>query len=121
MSSIDARTRAAAEDLFDTTLLPLAEEMAARGASVMPLQPDQSKETYYVTRSRAAMVRDDFMAPSCSDVDDFERRLAAHWRALGGDREVLAAAAPRFAQAARASYALDEQDAEVNPFVYVMF
>ena len=47
------------------------------------------------------------------------RSLAAHWTALG--RDELAAAAGRFAEAAREAYALGDGDAEVSPFVYVMF
>jgi hypothetical protein len=65
------------------------------------------------------MCREDFELPSCESPEDFERALAAYWSALG--RDALAAEAPRFAAVARAVRTLDDGDAEVSPFVYVMF
>ena len=105
MSSIDS--------LFDDVLLPLA------GKPEFPLAPDPSAATYFVPREKPAMTRDDFNAPSCLDVDDFEQRLAAYWTKIG--RPELAAHAARFAEAARSVYAPATQDAEVSPFIYVMF
>ena len=105
MSSIDT--------LFDEVLLPIA------GKPDFPLAPDPAAETYFVQRERPAMTREDFTAPSCLDVDDFEQRLAAYWTRTG--RPELAARAPRFAEAARSVYAPATQDAEVSPFIYVMF
>ncbi len=81
--------------------------------------PDAACGSYYVTRPRAAMRPEDFTAPSCGSVDAFEGALRAHWEALG--RRDLVTEAPRFAAAARAAYALGDEDAEVSPFVYVMF
>lgn len=105
--------------LFDDVIAPASERLRAEGAHPFPAGPDAEAVTYYVTRPRAAMRKEDFTAPSCDGFDDFERRLAEHWRSLG--RDDLAARSARFAEAARAAYALGDGDAEVSPFVYVMF
>lgn len=102
--------------LYGDVLAPIA---AQQTVAPFPTAPDAACESYYVTRPRPAMRREDFVAPSCVDAEDFEVALAAHWRAHG--RDELAAVAPRFAQAAKHTCALGDDDAEVSPFVYVMF
>ncbi len=116
MSSTESDALAA---LFDDVIVPAAERARATGHAPFPTAPDASVESYYVKRAQPAMRREDFAAPSSEGFDDFERRLAAHWRAAG--RQDLASEAPRFAAAARAAYALGDEGAEVSPFVYVMF
>ena len=118
-STKDDEIREAAGALFDRVLAPMAESMRASGSHPFPLKPDASRDSYYVRRAKCAMTHGDFTAPSCTDFDDFERRLAAFWTAIG--RHELACKVSHFAAAARAVYALGEQDAEVSPFVYVMF
>ena len=120
MSSIrDDEVRRAVVALFDDVLAPMAEDVRASGVEPFPLKPDAARDSYYVRRSKCAMTRDDFTAPSCADFEDFERRLAVHWKALG--RHKLAGEVSHFAAAARAAYTTSEQDAEISPFVYVMF
>ena len=68
------------------------------------------------------MTRDDFTAPSCIDFDDFADRLTAHWKAL--DRHELLDGVPRIATVARTAHAAferDKPDADISPYVYVMF
>jgi hypothetical protein len=119
MSSTSPRGEAAAAALYDDVLAPLSARLRAAGRSPFPLGPDPAAASYYVTRPQRAMRPADFEAPACRTPEDFARALAAHWTALG--RDELAAEAPRFAAAAREAYALGEGDAEVSPFVYVMF
>ena len=118
MSSTDPR--AALGALFDAVIVPMAARAEAEGRAPLLSKPDASVESYYVRRPQPAMRREDFVTPSCEGFEDFERRLAAHWRALG--RFELADASTRFTEAARAVYALREDaSGEVSPFVYVMF
>src|SRR5436309_15138563 len=99
--------------LFDDELLPLA------GKPDFPLGADPSAPTYFMKREKPGMTRDDFTAPSCIGFDDFAERLAAYWTKIG--RPELAAHAPRFAEVARSVFTPGAQDAEVSPFIYVMF
>lgn len=108
--------------LFDEVLLPIAERMRTEGAQAFPLAPDVAWLSYYVRRRRSAMTRDDFTSAACADPAEFERRLAACWRALG--RHELAAQADRFAGAAvkaRPLLAADAPADEPSPYVYAMF
>lgn len=123
MSSIeDGKLRELGSAFFDDVLMPMAGRMRASGATPFLLRPDAARATYYVPRARRSMTHDDFTAPSCLDFEEFEQRLAAHWSALG--RDALAAEAGRvadLARAAHATFAPDEQDGEVSPYIYVMF
>ena len=119
MSSTSPDASATLGALFDAVIAPESARCLAACEAPFPSKPDPAVESYYVNRAQAAMTREDFTAPSCEGFDDFERRLAAHWTRLG--RGALAAAAPRFADAAREAYALADESAEVSPFVYVMF
>jgi hypothetical protein len=108
--------------LFDQVLLPMAERLRVAGVEVFPLAPDVSWLSYYVRRKRSAMSAPDFSSASCSDVDEFERRLAAHWQGLG--RRELASHAVQFGSIARAAIAAQAErpaNAELSPYVYAMF
>ncbi len=121
-STEDDKLREAAGAFFDEVLMPMAERMRASGVQPFPLQTDISRLSYYARRSTCSMTRADFLAPSCLDMEDFEQRLAAHWKALG--RHELVGAVPRVAAVARVAHAAfdrGEQDAEVSPLIYVMF
>ncbi len=108
--------------LFDEVLMPMAQRMQADGVEAFPRAPDVSWLSYYVRRKRSAMKPDDFSSASCSDVDEFEQRLAAHWQGLG--RHELVAHVSQFASIARAAiHAQADVPArvELSPYVYAMF
>lgn len=122
MSSTNAQMATVMGALFDEVVMPIAQRMRARGLQPFPLEPDVSWLSYYVRRKRASMTRDDFTGASCIDVTDLERRLAAHWQALG--RHELAAQATHFGAAASVAKALlsaDAPETELSPYVYAMF
>jgi|SoiMethySBSTD1v2_1073268.scaffolds.fasta_scaffold3542928_2 hypothetical protein len=120
MSSTDSDTfPEVVSALFDEVLAPMAEAIRASGRQPFPLKPEATCQTYYLSREKRTMTRNDFIATSCSDFADLEIRLSAYWTALG--RDDLAAEVPRFVAAARALHTHAEQDSEVSPFVYVMY
>lgn len=121
-STEDEMMAGAMGPLFDEVVLPMARRMHASGEQPFPLEPDVSWLSYYVRRKRASMTRADFTGASCVDVADLERRLAAHWQALG--RHELAAQTGRFGDAASAAKALlaaSPPEGELSPYVYAMF
>lgn len=122
-STEDGELREVIGALFDDVLMPMAERMRVSGARAFPVKPDVSRLSYYTRRhAQCSMARDDFTAPSCADFEDFECRLAAYWKDLG--RHELADQVTRIAAVARVAHAAftrSKQDAEVSPFVYVMF
>jgi hypothetical protein len=118
MSSIDdIALRTLAAPLFDALTAG-----CAPGQSPFPLGPNPRLASYYTQRTHTTMGLDDFLAPSCLDVETFGARLAAHWRAQGHPE--LAAHASRVAETARALHALYvavRPQAELSPYVYQMF
>jgi hypothetical protein len=107
---------------FDDVLMPMAERMSAKGVEPFPLKPDVSQLSYYGRRSTCSMKPADFVAPSCVDFDDLERRLAAHWKACG--RHDLAAEVSHIGAVSRSAHAAHDrakQEPEVSPFIYAMF
>jgi hypothetical protein len=108
--------------LFDEVLMPMAQRMRDADVDVFPRAPDVSWLSYYVRRRRSATVAADFSSASCSDVDEFEQRLAAHWLGLG--RHELVAQVGQFAaiaRAAREAQANVPAKVELSPYVYAMF
>jgi hypothetical protein len=108
--------------LFDDVLAPIAERMRAEGVAAFPLAPDVTWLSYYVRRRRSSMTHADFTSAACADTAELERRLAAHWHALG--RHELAGHASRIAQAAedaRPLLAAAAPAAAPSPYVYAMF
>ena len=108
--------------LFDDDLMPMAQRMQAAGVDVFPRAPDVSWLSYYVRRKRSAMVAADFSSASCSDVEEFGQRLAAHWQGLG--RHELAAQVDQFAAIARVAREAQTDvpaKVELSPYVYAMF
>lgn len=121
-STEQTELQAAIGQLFDDVLAPIAARMRADGMAAFPLAPDQSWLSYYVRRRRSSMTREDFLGPSCADAADLERRLSAHWHALG--RHELVSHVARFSEAAQAAQRLLRSarvDPDLSPYVYAMF
>lgn len=121
-STNDDKLRETIGPLFDELISPIAERRRASGTPPFPLKPDASLDTYFVPRAQVSMTRNDFTAPSCIDFDDFADRLTAHWEVLG--RDELLDGVPRIVAVARTAHAAfqrDKQDADISPYVYVMF
>lgn len=127
--STDATTRAIA-DLFNSKLLPLSEQIA-RGnpgapAAYFARKPDPAVKSYYQTRERKAMRPEDFeipgLTPVANDADRtaaLERAFTAFWTARRNP-ELLPLAGPLADLANRVRF-VEERNAEVSPFMYVMF
>ena len=105
--------------LFDELLLPMAQQLRARGAAPFPLAPDVSWLSYYVRRRRSFMTPPDFSSASCADVAELAERLRRHWQGLG--RDALAEQAGRFAAVAQVLPAGRVAESELSPYVYAMF
>ena len=127
MNSIDKRCADAALNLamaalFDEVLMPIASRMHGAGEQAFALGPDVSWLSYYARRRRSVAAPDDFTSASCAGAAEFERRLAAHWHAMG--RHALLAHVARFGQVAElARTACSGRGAqpELSPYVYAMF
>ena len=118
MSSIDT---VAVQKITD----PLFEAIIKGGApdaSVFPLGSDPELASYYLERTKTSMTREDFLAASCSNAEEFARSLEAY--SNGAGTHPLAAHAPLVAESARALRALYRDavpEAQLSPYIYQMF
>lgn len=122
MSSTDpvsGKVHEAIGRFFDQELMPLAERIRSTHPGLFLSQVDPAVGSYYVKRSKRAMSKADFEVASSADGDEFARRLASWWTATGcGALVSLAPGIGRIADQVRVE---EHDNADVSPFVYVMF
>jgi hypothetical protein len=122
MSSTDknaSKGNDAIDRFFDGELMPLASRLRASDPGVFLAKVDPAAESYYVKRTKRTMSKADFEVAACVDGAEFARRLAAHWNACGCG--ALAPLAPSIGKIADAVRVEEHDNADVSPFVYVMF
>jgi hypothetical protein len=104
---------------FDAELMPLAARLKGTDAGVFLTRADPSAQSYYVHRTRRTMSKADFEVAGCADGAELARRLVAHWNGCGCAS--LAPLAPSLGRIADAVRVEEHDNADVSPFVYVMF
>lgn len=112
---------------YDEKLLPVAKSLREKNLPLFDLKSDPSRSTYYVQRAHMTMTPGNFEEGGCQAPAELEVKLQALWKDGGvrgnGARagsEMAKLAAP-IAVLSKELYALEELDAEVSPFTYVMF
>jgi len=117
MSSINRND--AIDRFFDGELMPMAQRLRSSEPGVLLSEVDPAAGSYYIRRTKRTMSRADFEVAVCADGAEFARRLVAHWNACGcGSLTPLASSLGRIADGARVE---EHDNADVSPFVYVMF
>ena len=112
---------------YDVRLTPSAHALRKKHLTLFALEPDSSRATYYETRMRTHMAPADFEEGGCLSPDDLQSKLECLWQnggVRGGGQTVgseLSKLAAPIAALAKEIYAVEEQDADVAPFMYVMF
>jgi len=87
---------------------------------LLPQNPDSSLDSFYISRKKTRMNREDFEVAAYEDAAGFASALHRLW----DDRSQvdLTGIVGKHAKAARAlAEEAEEQTAEVSPFTYVMF
>ena len=115
----DDKTAKALRAFFTLELMPVADRMKREGTEFLATKLDKDAESYYITRKKRSMSREDFEWGGAASVEDFSKQLTEFWLELGQDR--LAALVPKLAAFAEKLQTKDEQEAEVSPFIYVMY
>lgn len=118
MNSTEPEVSALIRDVYDRELLPLWAQIQAGGPLPFPTHPDPGVRTYYRTRVKTSMEREDFEILEGSLPAAIGAGLKALWREdipslqnVAEQSEVIAARLRR----------TTEQATEVSPFIYVMF
>jgi hypothetical protein len=135
MSSIEANPQTAdtnpnvkkIRSFYDEKLLPVAKSLRDKGLPLFDLAPDPSLSTYYMPRARKSLKPTDFEEGGCQAPEDLEVKLQALWKNGGVHGKgaeagyAMAKLAAPIAALSKELYAVEEQDAEVSPYTYVMF
>ena len=95
-------------------MVPLAEKLRADGVRLMPLEPEPGDETWYVPYPRDTPELVEFEA------DDAEVQLREWWEEQGLPL-LVPLAGPILELARRLEQPTPDDNADVSPFIYVMF
>jgi hypothetical protein len=105
---------------FRHELVPLGNELRAAGKTFFPSNASENCESYYITRGKSVMSKQDFECGGCESVEVFSLELLAMWKSQGN--EELTKLLPGLVKLADMLHEKSlEQDEEVSPFVYVMY
>lgn len=112
----DWRLRRSVGPFFDRELTPLG----AGGRAFFAPGPDPDAPTYYASRSRRTLRKQDFVILGCDSPEALAAALRALWQSQGCEELTpLIPSLVRLADALRR--AQEQQTEEVSPFVYVMY
>lgn len=111
--------RAAVRAFFDKELMPLATRLKGAGRPMFPTGAEAGKASYFKTRARTAMGREDFIVKGVESPEAFGAAMKGHWEKSAFPE--MAALAPSMANLAGLLRGEPESDEEVSPFIYVMF
>lgn len=106
-------------DFFDDELVPAARRLQQANNPLFPLGADASQSTYYAAREKTSMTPEDFVVFGPDSLEDLPDALAQLWGGQGAAE--LAALAVTLGRVAQAVHRVEDQRAEVSPFMYVMF
>jgi len=109
----------AVRSFFDKELMPLASKLRAAGRPMFPTAGEPAASTYFKTRAKTAMAKEDFVVNGVESPAAFADGLGAYWRASRFPE--MAALSPSMGKLAEQLRGEPEKDDEVSPFIYVMF
>ncbi len=112
-SPMDPGDRRLVENFWSQRLIPAAEALRARGVTLLERRPDPQVASYY-TPWRGSAVPFTTLEP-----DAWESMLRRLW--LDQGLPELAALAGPLMELSRRLKVPEEEDADVSPFIYVMF
>ena len=115
----DRAKAAAARAFFDKELVPLAQRLKSAGRPMFATAADPALPTYFKTRTRPVMGREDFTVRGVESPAAFAQAMGDYWKRSAFPE--MAALAPSMGKLAELLRGTPEQDEEVSPFIYVMF
>jgi len=119
MSSTDEAKLAAVRAFFDKELMPLAAKLKGAGRPMFPTGAEAAAQTYFKTRTRTTMSREDFVVHGTESPEAFAQAMQSYWQRSRVPE--MAALAPTMGKLAGQLRGEPEKDEEVSPFIYVMF
>jgi len=119
MNSTDPAKGAAVRAFFDGELMPMAERLKREGRAMFPASANAGAATYFTTRVKTTMSRDDFVVPGVESPAAFGAAMEARWKKSALPE--MASLAPTMEKLAGLLRGEPEKDEDVSPNIYVMF
>ncbi len=113
------KSQAQIRRFFERELLPLRHRLGGAAGSFFATRFDPRLPTYFQARGQTTLSAQEMELPECTLPAELEQKLGEMWRSQGHPE--LVALAPSLARLAQLLAASAEPDAEVSPFIYVMF
>ncbi len=107
------------EIFFQRQLLPLSQRLREAGRSFFLLRAEPGRQTYFSLRAKATAEPGDMDLPRCASPAELAAKLQELWQSQGAAD--LLPLAPALGKLAEMLARREEQEAEVSPFIYVMF
>jgi len=104
---------------FEQELIPLAAEMKQQQDIIPWISLDADASTYYITRQKTSMSKQDFEIGGHSTLETFAADLTTFWN--NNDDSNLCELVPSLAELANELHVVEDQNEEISPYVYIMF
>jgi hypothetical protein len=107
------------QHFFEQELMPLAAEMKQQRDIIPWVHLDADASTYYKTRQKTSMSKQDFETGGHSSLETFAADLTAFWK--NNNDSKLCELVPSLARLANELHVVEDEDEIISPYIYVMF
>ena len=107
------------QHFFEKELMPLAEEIKQHQDIIPWVHLDTEANTYYKKRSKTSMRKQDFEKCGHSTLETFATDLNEFWN--NKEDSKLCELVPSLEKLAFELHAVEDQNEEISPYIYIMF
>jgi hypothetical protein len=107
------------QNFFEQELMLLATELKQQGDIIPWVSLDADASTYYKTRQKTSMSKQDFEIGGHSTLETFAADLTAFWE--NNDDSKLCKLIPSLTELANELYFVEDESEKLSPYIYVMF
>ena len=107
------------QNFFEQELMLLATELKQQRDIIPWVSLDADASTYYKTRQKTSMSKQDFEIGGHSTLETFAADLTAFWEK--NDDSKLCKMIPSLTELANELYFVEDESEKLSPYIYVMF
>ena len=107
------------QNFFEQELMLLATELKQQGDIIPWVSLDADASTYYKTRQKTSMSKQDFEIGGHSTLETFAADLTTFWE--NNDDSKLCKMIPSLTELANELYFVEDESEKISPYIYVMF
>ncbi len=107
------------QNFFEQELMLLATELKQQRDIIPWVSLDADASTYYKTRQKTSMSKQDFEIGGHSTLETFATDLTAFWE--NNDDSKLCKMIPSLTELANELYFVEDESEKLSPYIYVMF